>query len=267
MIPRRRRLEYILEAQLDPRRGIEAMAILTKGTLHFGDAIHTSSAKGKVKILENFLGKAERTLTPSAPALIIGFETLPKIGEEFFVGAETGAPHTAANNFEGPKERRTGANKETSEFNLILKASDAGSLEAIGTILNAVGKEKHFSILAQSVGNITDGDVRMAAASKAAIAGFKVKPNNAARILAEGQGVTILSSEIIYELIQAVEDFLRAPDKGIALGELDVLAVFNQKKLEKQVVGGKVANGVMRVKANFEISEESYSRTRTSYES
>ena len=75
-----------MEAKRDPKRGIEATVIVKNGTLSRGDAVHTRTASGKVKILENFLGKTVSELEPSAPAIIIGFEKIPKVGEEFAVG-------------------------------------------------------------------------------------------------------------------------------------------------------------------------------------
>ena len=77
---------YIVEASRDPRRGIAVSVIIRNGTLHRGDKVRTPSAMGKVKILEDFSGKTAESLEPSAPAVVIGFEDLPLIGEEFFAG-------------------------------------------------------------------------------------------------------------------------------------------------------------------------------------
>jgi translation initiation factor IF-2 len=87
---------YVLEARRDPRRGIEATVIVKNGTLHRGDQIKTASASGKVKILENFLEKPVLELEPSAPAVIIGFESLPAVGEEFIVGESSDDQKKAA---------------------------------------------------------------------------------------------------------------------------------------------------------------------------
>src|SRR5205814_1254104 len=84
--PQAKATGFILESQMDRRRGNQATMILKNGTLKFGDEIATVSAGGKIKILENFLGKPVKTLEPSAPALVVGFEKLPQVGEEFAAG-------------------------------------------------------------------------------------------------------------------------------------------------------------------------------------
>lgn len=236
---------YILEARMDRQRGLEATVILKNGTLSQGSPISTKTAKGKVKILEDFSGTARKELTPSAPARVLGFESLPGIGEAFTAGETiTEAPtERAANSVSQGKEGVQA---------FILKANDAGSLEAFSQIMRAMGEDKGFIVIAESIGDVSDGDIKLAIASKAAILAYKVKASTAAKTLAEANKVTILSSEIIYKLVEAVEVFITAPETIVA-GELEILAVFNLKKLEKQVVGGKVLKGTMRNKAPFEI--------------
>lgn len=242
---------YILEVRRDPQRGIEASVIIKNGTLQRGDIISTPTASGKVKILENFLEKIKEQLEPSAPAIVIGFETLPKIGEQFVVGAlhEKRSLPVEARQVSGSKPR----NAHT--LNLILKASDAGSLEALSVVLRSVdpkgGKEIH--IVDESVGDITDGDVRHALATNATIIGFKNRVEKGARNLGEAQTATIITSNIVYDLAKAVEEFLTGARGPLAAGELEVLALFNQDKLEKQLVGGVVLNGIFRGKATSEI--------------
>ena len=245
----------VLEVRRDPRRGIEASVIVKNGTLHRGDAIATATASGKVKILEDFAGKPATELVPSAPALIIGFETLPRVGEEFVIG---GTP-AAAGVRTATRQVTGAAPKNANTLNLILKASDAGSLEALSVVLRSLegnaetrnGKEVH--IVDESVGDTTDGDVRHASATGATIIGFKNRTEKAARTLAEAQSVEVITSNIVYDLAKAVEDFLSGKRGPVALGELEVLAVFNQDKLDKQLVGGRVASGTFRSKATIEI--------------
>ena len=243
---------YVLEVRRDPRRGVEVAIIIKEGTLRRGDELNTPTATGKIKILENFLGKTEQALEPSAPALVIGFESLPKVGEIFQVGAIK----------EGSREKTSGWQiskgpaKAGNSLNLILKASDAGSLEVLSLVLKAedaraTGKE--LRIVDESVGDITDGDVKHAVATNSTIIGFKNHIEKGAKNLAEGQSVTIITSEIVYDLAKAVGEFLSGARGPASLGELSVLAVFNQEKLEKQLVGGAVTLGVVRGKTAIEI--------------
>ncbi|MBI2033650.1 MAG: GTP-binding protein [Candidatus Liptonbacteria bacterium] len=253
--PRARAHGFILEAKLDSRRGIGVSVILTNGTVKRGQEIATVSAKGKIKILENFLGKAVGTLEPSSPARIIGFETLPKVGEEFLAGEgaltinQKGAQISTAKGNSGPM--RSEEPKEA--LRIILKAADVGSLEALSALMKTVKSEKPLAILGESIGDVNDNDVKGAIASKAVIVGFKTKVVETARNLAEIHGVTILVSDIVYELIKTIEEFLKKPYEAAALGELLVLAIFSQKKPEKQVVGGRVIKGLIRNRAQFEI--------------
>ena len=251
---------FVLEARRDPRRGIEASVIVKNGTLRRGDPVRTPTSGGKVKILEDFLGKAASELAPSAPAVIIGFEKLPKVGEEFAVGElrEAASPRAALSQA-AAQQRTAGATQiaksKPNTLNLILKASDAGSLEALSVVLKSVDKQggKEVNVVEESVGDVTDGDVRRAQATNAAIIGFKNKVEKGARNLADAQSVMIITSEIVYDLAKAVEDFLTGKLGPAAAGELEVLAVFNQDKLEKQLVGGRVTKGIFRGKATFEI--------------
>ncbi len=255
---------FVLEVRRDPQRGIEASIIIKDGTVRRGDAIATATALGKVKILENFAGIAAGELTPSAPALVIGFETLPNVGEEFTVGAlhdpNRPAPTIA--------RQVTGiAPKNANALNLILKASDAGSLEALSVVLRNVhtqgaggavaagtsGANKEVHIVDESVGDISDGDVRHASSTGSTIIGFKNRVEKGARMLADAQSVEIITSNIVYDLSKAVEEFLSGTRGPAASGELEVLAVFNQDKLDKQLVGGRVIAGTFRGKAACDI--------------
>lgn len=245
---------YVLEAKLDKRRGIEVAVIIKNGTLAIGEPIGTVSARGKIKILEDFLGERREKLVPSAPALIIGFESLPQAGEEFQAGKGV-AELTQA--IRVRKEKN--ASQPTAEAGkpvtlLILKASDAGSLEALSLVIRALPREdRELMILDESVGDITDNDVRNAVASKAMIIGFKNSVSKTAKNLSEIHGVPIVISEIIYELVKTVEDALSGKGVSDVAGELEVLAVFNKERKDKQVVGGRVLQGILRNREPFEI--------------
>jgi len=246
---------YILEARRGSQRGLEASVIVRNGTLRRGDLIRTPSANGKVKVLEDFLGKPVESLEPSAPAVVAGFETLPAVGEEFTIGGSESQQKTVG----GPEKKKVwkigGGGMNGKELNLILKASDGGSLEALSVVLEQIGAkdEKGILVLDEGVGDVTDSDVRNALANNATIIGFKNRTEKGAQNLAEAQGVAIITSKIVYELADAVSEFLAGKRNPPAAGKLEVLAVFNQEKLEKQLVGGRVTEGVLRGKTSFDI--------------
>lgn len=245
---------YILEARRGSQRGLEASLIVKNGTLRRGDLIRTRTASGKVKVLEDFLGKPVESLEPSAPAVIAGFDTLPSVGEEFTIGGSEALQKAAG---QGKKKvwKIGGGAANGKELNLILKASDGGSLEALMVVLEQIGAkdEKGIMVLDEAVGDITDGDVRNALTNNATIVGFKNRVEKGAQNLAEAQSVMIITSKIVYELADAVAEFLAGKRSPQAAGKLEVLAVFNQEKLDKQLVGGRVTEGIIREKTSFEI--------------
>ena len=243
---------FILEASRDPQRGIEASVIVKNGVLRRGDVITTPTASGKVKILENFLGKMAQELEPSSPALVIGFEKIPMVGEAFKTGDDADPKVAAMAAGTGP---RRFAQPKANALNLILKAGDAGSLEALSTVLHGVDRKggKELNIIEEGVGDITDGDVRHAQATQAAIIGFKNRVEKGAKMLADAQEIIVITSEIVYDLADAVEEFFTGSRGPAVAGELEVLALFNQEKKEKQLVGGRVGHGTFRDKAAFDL--------------
>jgi translation initiation factor IF-2 len=258
-----RGMGFVLEARRDPRRGIEVSVMVKNGTLRRGDPIETLSAKGRVKILENFLGKPVESLEPSAPAIVIGFEELPKVGELFGATADDvrTVPATAGAIMATvtPSARKPAGvpaqnEKKSKALNIILKASDAGSLEALSMVLRGVDHtaDRGLAIVEESVGDITDGDVKHALATGAVIIGFKNRIEKGAVMLADAQSVRIITSKIVYDLEKAVSEFLAGTNEPVA-GSLEVLAIFNQEKLDKQLVGGRVTTGVFRAKTACDI--------------
>lgn len=245
---------YVLESKMDNRRGVVATVILKDGTLREGDEVRAGGATGKIKMLEDFAGKKVKELNPSSPARIFGFESLPKVGDEFrsaahILEAEAAMPAVAR------RVAATAAPKNEKEVTLILKADVAGSLEALSGIMRGlpVMKGMNLTIIDESVGDITDGDIKDAIAHGGVIIGFRTKATKAAEDLARAQEIEIIQSEIIYDLVKNVEERLKVGMAKKALGVLEVLAVFG-KKGDKRIIGGKVIEGEIRNNAALEIS-------------
>jgi len=245
---------FVLEAELDSRRGVVATLIITDGTLKAGDGIAAGTADGKVKILENFMGKKAESLAPSSPAVVIGFNALPKAGDSFHSGPDAKAVESVAAKrvFAG----RPGDKKDT-VINLILRADVTGSLEAISQVIRGLtlGEGQRIGILDEAVGEITDGDVKSAANSNALIIGFKTKTTKPAEVRARAQNVKIVESEIIYDLLKAVEEALAAVGRKAAKGKLEILATFS-KKGTQQVIGGEVKEGNISNNSVLEIERK-----------
>lgn len=241
---------FVLETQTNKNRGTEASVIVKNGVLRQGDAIATPSAKGRVKILENYLGKQTKEVPAGAPALIVGFEALPQVGEIFQTGASADETVLVKT---GPAETTEPEKKQDGALVTILKASDAGSLEVLSEIMKNLNPEKPLRIIAEGIGDITENDVKLAVSSGAAIVGFKNSADKAAKALAQAQAVVIVTSDIVYHLVTAVEDLVKKAESAVLVGELEILAAFNVAKLDKQVVGGKVTKGIFKNRSQFVI--------------
>ncbi len=242
----------IIESKIGSRRGITAVAIVKNGILKIGEVIFTQSAKGKIKTLENFLGEKINELTPSSPVLILGFESLPETGEEFSA-IEIKSEQTES--VQEPKIKIAKTKSELPIIKLILKADVSGSLEALSEVMKNLPIETDgvkIEIIDESIGNITDGDVKLAQATKSIIIGFKVKVVQAAENLARAQEIKIITSEVIYELIKNIKDEIIGLGAPKIIGELEILACFS-KKGKKQLVGGKVISGSIKNKSKLEV--------------
>ncbi|MEE8131475.1 MAG: translation initiation factor IF-2 [Candidatus Paceibacterota bacterium] len=240
----------IIESKIDSRRGVTATTIIKNGTLKIGDEIFTQSVKGRIKILENFLGEKVAQLTPSSPALILGFETLPQIGEQFSV-SEILAQEDKL--IQKPKPKITEAESELPTIKLILMADVSGSLEALFEVIkNLPTDEIKIEIINKSIGDITDGNVKLAQSTKSVIIGFKVRVDKAAENLARSQEIKIITSEVIYELVKSIEEEIAGLGLPKITGDLEILATFS-KKGKKQLIGGKVVSGIIKNKSKLEI--------------
>lgn len=259
----------ILEAKMDNRKGIAVAAIIKEGTVRVGDMISAGAVSGKIKGLENFLGQRIKEALPSDPILILGFEALPAIGTEFSVGADVKNANemrmiqnpTAKKINVAPKTLLTSPDGVVS---LILKADVSGTLEALSEVIKTVPipTKMALNIINKSVGEISDGDIKLAISTKAMIIGFKVSATKAAENLAEIHDVHIISSEIIYELLQFVEREFENLTKKVVKGDLEILAVFgkkgatNKKDGNQQIIGGKVIEGLINNKATLSIERQ-----------
>lgn len=242
----------IIESKIDSNRGLTAAVIIKNGVLKINDEITTLTTTGKIKILENFLGEKVDRLEPSNPALILGFEILPQIGEEFHAGALSISENTIANSANIRKINIPTTSENSQVINIILKADVSGSLEALSGIIKTFSGIK---IVNESIGDISDNDVRLAQSAKSIIIGFKTRVSKTAENLAKSQNVKIIISEIIYELFKHLEKELKILEAPIINGKLEILAVFG-KKDGRQIIGGKVLIGNFKNNLIVDIKKE-----------
>ena len=239
----------VLEARANKRRGNEAVVIITEGTLKYGDTLSTPTASGKIKVLEDFTGKAAKSLTAGAPALVVGLDAIPSVGEEFTAGVIEAGDGSTAN------DRLVNEFAEVVDdvFPLVLKAADAGSLEVLNQIVSAMVGPKGVpvKVISATVGEIGDTDVKLAASTNATVVGFKTKTDKVAAAYADVHKVRMFSSDIVYQLVQSLEEVFADDGNPEVIARLSVLALFNQKRLDEQLVGGRLEEGSMKPRMQF----------------
>lgn len=247
----------IIESNLDKRRGYVATALVKEGILKVGDWIVVDHVVGKVKSMEDFLSASLQEARPSQPVLLTGWQEAPRVGGQFhtapskksaeeLAGDSITPPPPAFDTFRG--EQSSESDRLT--LNVIFKADVASSLEAIDLSIGAIPTEQiGLRVLASGIGNISEGDVKTAAAKGAVIMGFRVQTDAAAAKLAERDGIVIKSFDIIYELIEAIRNDLGAllptETQRTVVGKLKVLAIF-KTDARSIILGGRVTSGSIR---------------------
>jgi len=247
----------VIECCMTSQRGTMATLILNEGKLKPGQIIGTSSAYGKIKILENFRGEQISEASPSQPVLVLGFEKVPKVGEEFkiFSGVEEAKANIKTKERGGPEVINVEEGQKV--LNLILKADVVGSLEAIEEVLKNLPQEKVIlRILKGEVGEINETDIKLAVQAKAKILGFRVKANPIAESLAEREKIRIMKFDVIYDLVEGVRKYMEKlfePETvRTDLGKIKTLIVFLTDK-NRQIVGGKVIEGHVKKGTSIEV--------------
>ena len=254
----------VIETQLDKSRGVATTLLVQNGTLRLSDAIAVGTASGKIKAMFDFTGKPVEEAGPSQPVLVLGLGDLPKAGDQFQVcNSEREARAIASDRKQKETDAKSVRKKarledlferfkagEMGELRLILKADVQGSLEPIANSLNEIDQsEIHINILHIETGNITENDIMLATASSAIVLGFNVNVENTAVRLADTEGISIRTYDIIYRLIEDVEKALKgmlAPEiKETVVGQAQVLQTFRITKLGT-IAGCKVMNGEIR---------------------
>jgi translation initiation factor IF-2 len=254
----------VIEAELDKFRGVTATLLVQNGTLHRGDVIVVGKTWGRIKAMFDFEGKPIKEAGPSTPTIVLGLHEVPMAGdifervandrlarqivEERKQAAATPAQETRRTmSLEEFFKRLEGGEAKT--LNLIVRADMQGTLEPIVKSLNDLSNEDvEIKILQASIGDISESDVMLAEASDAVIIGFSVGVDRAAQVRAENSGVEIRLYDVIYKMLEDIEDamkgMLEPVYKEVVIGHATVLQLF---KLRKGVVLGCMVNdGVVK---------------------
>jgi len=262
--PGRRAKGVILEARVEQGRGIVATLLVQQGTLNVGDAFVAGVQSGKVRAMTNERGKPVKSAGPSTPVEIIGWSGTPQAGDTFTALAdEREAREIAAKRMQVAREQEYRQTRRVtleelhqqmkegtvSELNLVLKGDVDGSVEALAEAFTKIGSsEVKLRVIRQGVGQISESDVLLAAASNAVIVGFHVRPDPKARELANREKVDIRLYQVIYEAVEdlkkALAGLLRPEIKETVTGTAEVRNVFSLSKAGT-VAGCMVVSGTI----------------------
>ncbi|MGC1237948.1 MAG: translation initiation factor IF-2, partial [Acidimicrobiales bacterium] len=264
--PTGRAVGSVLEANLEVGRGPVATVMVQKGLLSVGDPVVAGPAYGKVKALINDQGKQVKSAGPSTPVQILGFSEPPFAGDEMRVARDLAHARSLAEaraqrtRLVGQQPVASGGARledlfeqiqrgETATLNIVLKADVQGSLEACTESLRKLERDDvKLVIVHRGVGGITENDVQLAKASSATIIGFNVRPDKRSRELAVSEGVQVRTYEIIYKLIEEIEDamlgLLTPVYEEVVTGEAEVREVFRIPRIGA-IAGCFVRDGVI----------------------
>lgn len=254
----------VIEAHIDPKRGSTATLIVQDGTLESGEFVVAGAALAPVRIMENFLGKPIKKAAPGSPVGIIGFSTLPQVGEEWHtVETKREAETEVAELLRGVRKGAAAGGEEQEGvvvLPLVIKTDMAGVGEAVMHELDKLPKSERLEVrvVSRGVGTITESDVKFAGSGKTPgiIAGFNVKLENPARDLAERLGVTVETFDVIYKLAEwlgAEVEKRRPRERAEDLtGAAKILKFFSGTK-GRVVVGGRVESGELTENAEIKV--------------
>ncbi|MBR3443237.1 MAG: translation initiation factor IF-2 [Bacteroidaceae bacterium] len=260
--PNRKATGSVIESSLDKGRGYVATVLVQNGTLRQGDVVLAGTHWGKIKAMFNERGQRIQQALPAEPALILGLNGAPTAGDQFHVMESEQEARELANKREQLKREqgiRTTKRKGlediahdiavggVQDLNLVVKGDVDGSIEALSDSLIKLSTEKiKVNVIYKAVGQISESDVDLAKASDAIIIGFQVRPSQAARKLADQEGVDIRLYSIIYDTIEeiksAMEGMLAPEIKEEYTGTAEVRQVYKITKVGT-VAGAFVTDG------------------------
>lgn len=229
----------VIEANLDKFKGPIATLLIRDGTLKKGDTVELAGIKSKVRGMFDYNGKSLDKAGPSTPVEVLGLEQVPPVGE-------SSIKEEVQDDMGDLLSRLKGG--QTSKLNVVVKADKQGSLEAIVDALNKFNEEgEHVKVISSGTGDITDGDIKMAASTQGSIViGFNVKVSSSSARIAETEGVLVRTYNIIYELIEELEEVVEGMLKVGALEEVfgtaQIIAEFPYGK-NTRIAGCRVLDG------------------------
>jgi translation initiation factor IF-2 len=259
----------VLEAKLDTGKGPVATVLVQRGNLKVGDPMVAGPAWGRVRALVNDRGEQIKEAGPSMPVQVLGLSDVADAGDDFVVAPDDKTARKVGERRAGYaaiRDRAADASPikagvkledifeqiqkgEAATFNVVLKTDVTGTLEAITESLRRLERDEvKIQFVHRAVGGITENDVQLAATTGATIIGFNVRPDRKGRTLADTEGVEIRTYEIIYQVIEDIQNAMLgmlAPEfEEIVTGDAEVREIYSVPRVGK-IAGCYVTNGVI----------------------
>jgi translation initiation factor IF-2 len=245
----------VIESSLDKGRGFTATVLVKAGTLKIGDIMLAGSCFGHIKAMYNERGNKVEEVGPATPTLILGLNGAPQAGDKFNVmESDREAKDIATKRAQLQREQGLRTQKHITldeigrriaignfqELNIIVKGDVDGSVEALSdSLIKLSTPEIQLNIIHKAVGQISESDVLLAAASNAIIVGFQVRPSVSARKLAEKEEIDVRLYSIIYNAIEEI----RSAMEGMLMPEVreEIVATLEIREIFKVTKVGTVA--------------------------
>ena len=255
---------YVVEAKQEKGLGAVATILMRQGTLKIGDVFVVGETFGRVRGLINSAGERVKSVRPGQPAVVLGLNSVPGAGDELRVmESEAQTREVAAYRVQKAKDKANAVKRSSLEelfakrddnkkliLPIILRADVQGSVEAITDMVKDITTDKvGVEILSSGVGQITEGDIRLATASGAVIIAFNVRADSVVRDMARSNGIDIRYHSVVYRITDEIKEILSgklAPEKRETfIGYADVIALFTVGK-GIRVAGCRMTEGTIK---------------------
>ena len=269
--PNRYALGTVIESKLDKSMGSTVTLLVQNGTLRLGDPIVVGTTFGKVRTLKNDLGEEVVEAIPSTPVEITGLNEVPEAGDRFMAYSNEKEARTIAENRKEQAKLKKNKNNSAptlddifnrikegaKEINVVLKTDVTGTEEAVKNALEKITVEDvRVKVIRSSVGAVSESDIVLASASNAIVIGFNVRPSAKTIETAKEYGVDIRLYNIIYKLVEDLEDAMKGlldPEyEEKVLGQAEVRQLFKFSKVGT-IAGCMVTDGIIKSNAKARV--------------
>jgi translation initiation factor IF-2 len=255
---------FVIEVNLDSRRGIMATLIIKNGTLSKGMTVAVEQSLCSTRIMENFKGEQVSEATFSSPVRIVGFDKMPRVGAQFKSFMKKSDAEKFAEGFKNGQKPEASVKESTKKIiPIILKADVSGSIEAIEKEISKIKNDSaEFRIVGKGIGPISESDIKgIATGADVLVIGFNVKTDKNAFDVAEQRGITITHFDIIYKMTEWLETQMEEKRPKVetleTTGRAKIIRAFSRTK-ERQILGGKVTEGQINLNSTVRIMRRDF---------